>query len=763
MTTDKEAFRNQAALVFVLRKCILAPSFDLSPEWTSGLVLTDLGQSLFETIRAVDAQLPLSAIHFACFLEERLPLIEPSHDLSGVKGAIEESMNNQTLFLANNLSREFHDSLVKHYSDREGPLSNLESTEVLRDVSQGVFHAGPYLIGPLGIFELPHLRALLPSTELPAYYCDNEACFDIHKIRLETNQDADINKAIVEMGRAISVARPQLDIDRLNAIGDWITSSQRTEPLFDLLSDGFSELELAALVDYLYQESRPEDKTLMRSMARLETGSFQEFIASAPRGVLLQLVLVKPDVVIEEALDHLARTREIELKEYEVRRPRITNRWSNQRIPVAELSSSGFRRQTGAGSLARNLMKLVHELYFTGTAATPEDLAYNIDAPLTGSVDSLLTTALRLGDAEEVVSRVLLADRRLNKEVCHRLGLDEVFNGSRDDLVKAILWKIGGEVPIRFDEVDRVEESIQNLKSALASGSGQSELRGITANLFNSMELAVRRCLSFATWALGSDHTNANRSAGFSYDPDLSSEILTFIEDRTSTQPSYRMNPSGLNTFAPLAAGFSRLADALDSCKPVPGDDHQVSPEVDSNLIAYRPSLAPAGASRRPQVFKRGAAYLSLLPESQSALHDTLKSMSSVLGHSKIVAVRNAVIHTEHEFPSNADFLSAISSIEAWIELALNSGLFPIPSKQIRQVRDAVGRSETLYSSRVGEQIVFDPQWHDTNRMPLNHRTLIFVPMAILPAVGALRFKVRIEGNEAAWSDFPHRIRTTSG
>lgn len=761
MTADEEAFRNQAALVLVLRKCILAPSFHLTPKWTSGLVLTDLGRSLFETIRAVDTQLPLNAIHFACFLEERLPLIEPSHDLSGVKEAIEESMNNQTLFLANNLSREFHDSLIKHYSDREGPLSNLQSIEVLRDVSQGVFHAGPYLFGPLGIFELPHLRALLPSTELPAYYCDNEACFDIHKIRLETDQDADINKAIVEMGRAISVARPQPDLDRLNAIRDWITSSQRTEPLFDLLSDGFSESELAILVEYLYQESQPEDKTLMRSMASLQTGPFQEFIASAPRGVLLQLVLVKPDVVIEEALDDLARTREIKLKEYEVRRPRISNRWTNQRTPVAELSSSGFRRQTGGGSPARNLMKLVHELYFTGTAATPEDLAYNIDAPLTGSVDSLLTTALRLGDAEEVISRVLLADRRLNRDVCHRLGLDEVSGGSRDELVKAILWKIGGEVPIRFDEVDSAEESIQNLKSALAAGSGKSELRGITANLFNSMELAVRRCLSFATWALGTDHTNS--SVGFSYDPDLSSEILAFIEDRTSTQASYRMNPAGLNTFAPLAAGFSRLADALDACNQVPADDRRDSTGDGSDSDTFRPTLSPVGASRRPQVFKRGPAYLSILPESQLALQGTLKNMSSVLGDSKTVAVRNAVIHTEHDFPSNSDFLSAISSIEAWVKLALSSGLFPIPSKQVRQDRDALGRSETLYSSQVGEQVVFDPQWHDSNRMPLNHKTLIFVPMAVLPAVGALRFKVRTEGNEAAWSDFPHRIRTTSG
>jgi len=222
----------------------------------------------------------------------------------------------------------------------------------------------------------------------------------------------------------------------------------------------------------------------------------------------------------------------------------------------------------------------------------------------------------------------------------------------------------------------------------------------------------------------------------------MGSEVLDFIERNTSTQDSFRLQTGGRNSFAPLAAGFSRLAHALQSAGgAVDAEGEDVE-----------------GADVRPRVFPGGPAFASVTESSQVRLLGTLREMSELLGDSLVARVRNATIHDDNPFPRATEFREAIDRIAAWIGLAQASGLYPTTSTLVSRQHDGMWREELRYANSTTEQRLFVPQWHDSGRMPSDGDQLVFVSCASLGPVGPLRFKVRSKSNDDMWRDYPRRV-----
>ena len=385
------------------------------------------------------------------------------------------------------------------------------------------------------------------------------------------------------------------------------------------------------------------------------------------------------------------------------------------------------------------MMAMVHRLYFTGEVARPQDLAFLLDKPSNTDVDDLLNTAVRLGDARAVVANVMLHNRDCAAAVADQLGISGHENIARSELVDRVAWQLGEPNRLQFDGLDRVASFSDLLEDSLHGQRTEELVLGHVANLFKELERSLRRALTFTAWALSTDHEHATQ--GFVYDPELDSSILDFIEQHTDTQDSYRLSTTGKNNFAPLAAGFSRLAGALTAVQTMASSD----------------AHPPSGLHERPRVFVRGPAFLSLTDSAQRTVLSSLTQMSELLGNSIVARVRNATIHPDNPFPTAPEFREALEHIKAWVGAARTSGFYPTISTLVFKQLDGMGREERRYTSGAGEEKLFIPQWHDTGRMPNGGDQLLFLPAASLGSVGALRFQVASSALDEEWRGYPRR------
>ncbi len=723
---------------------ILSPDFVLTPEWTHGLTLTIDGQRTVDELCRSNPDISVWAATFACFLHDSWPLIELPFDRDSLMGVISDQMANKKLYFPNHLGRDLHDALGERFPEAMHVLDNSSTCEVLGRIPQGVMQIEDICVGPLGVHSLETRRRL--TTRRFVVVGEDELRHPL-PLMLETNQTSDINVALREMDQGIQ----RLGISSLSADPPFHKVRFVRDPgaglagaLVDFMVDGLYRDELAVVVQHAYAAAAPHQRDGMRRALGLESGEFQAALKDQPQAAMIQLLLHLEDQQIREAIDGALAESGIDLAVNEVRRSRVKTRWEQRTTHEAELSRLGLRLRQRSESPAMSMMKAVHHLYFSGHVAGPEDLAFILDKPDTSDADDLMNAAVRIGDTRAVVEDVLLADRRSADAITEHLGIVRGHDLARSELIERVAWQLGEPIRLSFDGLSRALSFGQAVTDAVNSQASEEEVLGQVAKLFKELERCLRQALIFSTWALSVDHERSRD--GFVYDPEMGSEVLDFIERNTSTQDSFRLQTAGRNSFAPLAAGFSRLAHALQSTRGTIDTDAEDAED----------------AEVRPRVFPGGPAFASVTESSQVRMLGTLREMSELLGDSLVSRVRNATIHDDNPFPRATEFREAIDRIASWIGLAQTSGLYPMTSTLVSRQHDGMWREELRYANSSTEQRLFIPQWHDSGRMPSEGDQLVFVSCASLGPVGPLRFKVTSKSNDDMWRDYPRRMTAGS-
>lgn len=725
----------------LLERSILAPDFVMGPEWISGIRLTTDGARVVDQMLALEPLLPEPAAVFACFLNRDASLVVPEFDEAALLAAISMNMDRELLFFPNVIGRALHDEIGRQFPSSLDSLSNEQAVAVLRCIPQGVMQSGSISVGPLGAMRVRPSRSVVIGHFIPGCLCSKSECFDLHPLRLETHPQADINEALGLLDQAMKQVKvPRRQPAVLDALRAEFRGSRGTShALIDLLSDGLTAEELRVVALSAYEECRSTVRQELRAAMKLTSESTEGFLESLSKEGLIQFLLQVEDGDIRRAVEDSVYSGALRLSDSETRRAFVLGRWGRRTTHDAELSRLGLRVRSQRESPALSMMKMVHHLYFTGEVARPQDLAFLLDKPSNSDVDDLLNTALRLGDTRSVVANVLLHDRDCATAVADQLGIFGHDDVARSELVDRVAWQLGEPNRLQFDGLDRVASFSDLLEDSLHGQRTEELVLGHVANLFKELERSLRRALTFTAWALSTDHEHATQ--GFVYDPELDSSILEFIEQNTDTQDSYRLRTTGKNNFAPLAAGFSRLAGALTAVQTMASSD----------------AHPPSGLHERPRVFVRGPAFLSLTDSAQRTVLSSLTQMSELLGNSIVARVRNATIHPDNPFPTPAEFREALQHINAWVGLAQTSGFYPTISTLVFKQLDGMGREERRYTSGAGEEKLFIPQWHDTGRMPNGGDQLLFLPAASLGSVGALRFQVASSALDEAWRGYPRR------
>ena len=754
---NSKFFEEQACLSRLLKGCILAPNFVLGEDWVEGLELTPLGTELFTKAKS---RLPLihdAALVFAQFLLSEFDLISQESNAGHAMKAMAKAMGENRLVFPNNIGAEFHDECVRQFPSHDHLLTNEQTVSVLSCIPQGVYQVGTILVGPLGVSVSCQPRLLIPRPQVPGFLCSQDECFEVHTMRLSTNQGANVNEAIGTIVDLLRANQVPLSPSRESARRSIVKRSSRdSRGIFNLLVDGLSQNELVALVKKLYEMQQSDARKDIRALLRAGQVPIDLALEDLPVASLMQVALMHSDDDLLLALNEIVLNGTLALGEFEVRRERVANRWGSAPIPSFEVSVWGWRRVHGERPVALRLMQETHSLYFSNGPGTSDDLAYYLDRRVGSDEEGLLNEAVRIGDAERVVERILLAEPRLARAIVQRLKIPDALQAPRANLVQAVLWRLGGEANVGFDALNGVTRFIEEVRDAVRMRSDEATIRGHVANLFHGVEDAVRRALIFTTWALAVDHQLSRD--GFAFDPDMSSDCFRLIEENSDTQESFRLVPNGKNSFAALAAGFARLAQTLEGYSDESRISQMKAGEAKLPSGEGSDALLLSRSSVQPRVFLEGPAYKALTVSSQTEVRKVLRNASALLGKSEVVEVRNSSIHPDNPFPSEVQFVESLSGLEDWVRLVSESGFFPTVYRMVWSQTDSLGRSKSRYESQGLIQEILEPTWHDTGRMPQHGAQLIFMPMARLGAPGALRFLLRRQSYDSRWADYPHRV-----
>ncbi|MGC4876674.1 hypothetical protein ACLQ26_10500 [Micromonospora sp. DT43] len=742
----------------LLQQCVLDSSYRISDDWIRSIRLTALGESVVSGLTEKYKNIKPNDARLTTFLRIGASdglFISLATDLDGLRKTLGEEIRRGRILFPYVFGRDLHD-LAAEIAPKKTTLSLSETLTVLRKLPVGVFQSGWTTVGPYGCQLSPFPRQMRPLRKVPGYLCSDVTCHKVHNISLQTGATS-IRRAGEKMEQYVSTRfyHPVNDHRRLVTEAQFKTlASSITDTssnLFDLLSDALSLNEVRAVVDLLLRRnfrSNGGHGHLSKSLG-LVIGDPTQFVGSIGRAECIQIMLLNSDADVVAAVDECIRAGAIKVKDYEVRKSRL-NRWGP---PLqAELGPLGVRFVIGQSGdyTARQLMRLIHTIYYETDGLDPADLAYAIQHSPTRHSSELIGMAVQKKDPRVLLQSLVLPVRRAAAKASSFLGIANFESMPSEEFLERMCWKLGMPSPIIFSELPRVSSYEEEFRRACTSGHSNDELKAIGSKLFTAIEDCVQRSLVYITWAMTSDHYMNQQ--GFEYDPEMSTEVISFIEERVpASDESFALRTDKRNTLQPLAASFARLAKALSRLDE---SDHQRPEEQ-----------IPAAAKAFPQPFawKSQIPFLNLSANSRESILTSLQRLSRILQNPVLIGLRNSCNHGNNELPAVAKIIEVLDLVRDWRIELWSAGFFPRVYSLTSVVRDALGRSARTYSDNTSHITLLSPEWAVSPRLPTSRARIAVIPCAEIETSGPIRFSVKSRpGEDPYWVGYPLRWITTT-
>ena len=715
--------------------------------------LTSLGNKIVDDFLAEHKRVKPNDAKMAVFLQFGVAdglLVDTSTDIDALRQQISVELRSSHIRFPYILGRELHDAAAEMFPAIT-QLDNSQTIRLLNKLPIGVFQDGRTVVGPYGCTYSDAPREVSAGYSVPGYLCSDEACSAVHTIYLSTG-DSSIMKARNLLSRYLEKHYSQADDENMRLIREAFEVDSfslypfPTTNLVDLLSDGLSEDELRVVIDHLLRRTFKREGRRRDIAVRLGAAiaNPSEFVNGIRRPELLQIALLHADSDIIFAIDEAVQSGNIKLQEFEIRTGKIS-RWADG--PSAQIGALGFRFASTPPSrfAAEQVLRLLHGIYYDSDIWDAGDLAYAIEAPNNLSDGELLDRAVRQYTPSDLLTRLILPNRRAASTAAQGLGIFDHENLSREQLLENMRWKMGEPATATFTELMRVKEHWKYLDEANRGRQGTDTLRSHASNLFAAVEDTLSRALIFCTWMLSEDHYLSPEA--FIYDPLVSAKIVQFIEAHApSDEMELRLRSDGKNTLTALGAGFARLAKALRNLNP---EDNRRS---DDDLPVI------CAASSRPFAYPFKMFFFNLEQSAKADVLTKLQATSRLMQNDDVIDLRNSTAHGNRPFPESEQIEKALSNISALVANLETSGLYPRLYEFIQLSRDGLGREELIYDGG-GEQIsFFRPGWAIAPKLPMGQTRLIIVPIARIDSCGALRFRLQPRpGGDPYWEGWPKR------
>ena len=375
----------------------------------------------------------------------------------------------------------------------------------------------------------------------------------------------------------------------------------------------------------------------------------------------------------------------------------------------------------------------------------------------TRGIEARLEEFLRTSTPDQVLRRLVLARRTNMIAACTEVGVDEHAERSDDDLVSAILWKLGFDAQRDYLGTERFWElhngMVQMTSTAGVSALVDSEMiRGLASNYFVEMERVLDDGLAFCAWALINDHVASHNPFQYRVDDErLGSfrRLSSHAEERGFTDV-----PLGdKNTLHPLCRGFGVLAGLLEHYEEEGAS--WLREAADFPEYAQHTSL-------KAFPFKHRAAFLDLSQEARVRLIETLKAVERHLLESRAPELRNEQLHFRRTATDLERLSTGLRRVEAAIHRLESAGLARINFRLVDQQGDEWGRKTFVLADSRNRRIAFArPTPFDWLGLPsLSVEQHLVTEATFAEPNEMLRFtSVPSSKYAEMWKDFPLRRR----
>lgn len=756
---NREQLTELLAIQNLLIRCVLDRNYRLSDDWIRPLRFTSLG---WQTIRACQEKYPRmkpNDAKMAAFLTmgctEGL-LVDISTDIDSIRRQLSREVLHRRIRYPYIFGRELHDAAAELFP-AQTRLDNGQTVKLLNRLPIGVFQSGRTVVGPYGCTHSDVFRQASPILHVPGYRCPDESCTSIHKISLTTGDSA-IGRAHQRVKEYIyknypKTADPYAPLVQRAVSAEAMQFSPRFPRivLIDVIADGLDENELRSAIDSLLRRTFKDPKRKGDIEKRLGAviANPSEFVSSIGRPELMQIALFHSDNDLIRAIDNTIHRGEIVIREAEVRVPKI-RRWDmNSAFPGAQIGTLGVRFAASPSTrfVTSRMLHLLHFLYYESEFLDAGDLAYAIEAPNNLSPGDLLNQAVRGRSVEDLFRDLILPNRRAVEAASKEVGIFNYQDLSREQILVRLRWKIGELSLSGPRDLNRIHEYSDTARAASNENQEIDVIRAAASNLFAAVEDALSQALIFDIWALTEDHRTS--ALKFSYDPELDSSTIDFIESRVPTSPGELKLTAEKNTLAPLAAGFPRLAKALRNLNK------------ENHVRTIQDIPVACTATSRPFAFPYTCMFFNLTSVAQADILTDLQAIGRHAQNSSVLEVRNWTSHGNKPFPGIACVLEALNHIDEMCRRMEISGLYPCTYELKSLTRDEIGREQLSYYGANGPITLLRPQWAIAPGLPAGQSKLIIIPAARTDSSGPLRFRLKERpGTDPYWDGWPKRWPT---
>ena len=744
-----------------LADCIISKDYTVPPTLHTKIQLTDYGNKVYEQLRK--RNVPYHEAKLLCFLEiyyTDLLVDVDATDRQAIVDILSKQVSDRSLSLPFIFGRVLYDKYFEEYKDDpESYLNSEETQRFLRGTPQGVGQYSELVTGPFGILESRSSRSIRINRSVRLRHCSDCSCSAIHNVYLSSNYEAPINKHREVLGKILEKEDSRssswnkfvrsVAANYLSGYQDWAS-----EPIVILIGDALADAELAKLLGWIIENGTGYIPSLLRNLG---LDSRKATAPGASRAEVLQLILAEDSDLIVTALDTLVQKGEIAVPYGEVRRPVLNDdiRYGMYGLQ-AELNRYGIRLRSSGPSMAPlRARRLVEQMYRLDQESDRQELDWQMRDEANDSLEAKLEHHLQTKSPQRAIGNLVLARRSNVVVATTTLRLGNLAHETDEELINAILWKLGfsindlGEENTAFwDSLDLVQ---QRARRGIASPQtkDRDHIRGAASIFFTNLERVLDESLAYTIWALTNDHYSSSKP--FVYRPHI---------DR---MPSFKhLNDYGgdsaerlkdRNTLYPLTRGWARLAAYLQDL-----DDNSEKYERSSNEI---PEWA-AVQTLEKFPFTHTVPYLDLLPQARAQIVKTLEDISRRFIAGRVSEARNEWMHGQRtSAPESLDQLrEGVDDVrEAVLQLEEN-GMSLQGYSILGDTVDGDDRRKVVLSSPGGRTFsLYGPSAFSWLRLPkLTAVQYVMNSARFAEPSECLRFTIEVESPYSQmWADYPRR------
>ncbi|MCW2297628.1 hypothetical protein [Rhodococcus erythropolis] len=763
-------FLRLLSLTSILKGSIISVNYRVPDEVNEAIVLTPYGQQVLNYLIKQEKIGPKEA-RLQCLLVlsyvDILVDVENT-DQEKLVNSIGRQIHDGALRFPYIYGRLLYDKVADSFSEEREYLNVEDTSKLLTETPTGVWQADNIIIGPYGVVVSDVQRTLPPSQRIPLQHCVDPACHVVHKVHLTTSYEAPINRSMYKMEEYLEKGGQEpsdwagfieeVSNGRARSFND-SDSSSVPYSLGDLLS--IEELR-SLLVRMLDTGMARSVRTFLESLG--VKGPADKLTGELDHAQLMQLLLIQSDESIISALDEQVKAGEIRVPAGEVRSLKVHHGvrrgvWGLS----SELSRYGLRFTSQAPGLSHlRLRRLIHGLYSIDDKEQSSELDWQLRSTRGSSLKGRREEYLRTAPPKDIIRRLVLRDRAKVAQVCMDLQIEWSSELKNDDLINAIMWKLGFRLEV--DEEDHrsfwpKHDEMTNLARAanLSTSVDEDRISSGAGVYFKSLEGVLEDSLVYTAWSLCSDHYSS--ASPFVYDYESARGevmgVLTKVSAENSAEARDSIRFGENNTLFSLIRGFDLLAQHLDKIRSYFG-----KPESSrKDLPRYH---GKTELKKFPFVHK--VLFLDLLPSSQLRLIQDLKEFARLLSSSGICESRNDLLHFRRSTADVEKLTDALEFVRTAVRKAEQVGivrtLYRLHSKKV----DEWGRSTTSLISGGGQVVNFSrPSPYDWLGLPGLEKPQYLFHYAIFEEPNEMfRFLPgRSSEYSAMWSNFPRRPATS--